>query len=87
MNAMAITNAHGAMFNALLGVLRDNNILSPSKIKLIFLGAAAMVDEMQPADDMQRQAQSHMRLVIVEAAKGHGIEIPAPGETGMQRKH
>ena len=49
LNAMSQAQAVGAILEALLGVLRDHYILSPSKIKLVFLGAAAAIDsEMAP---------------------------------------
>lgn len=86
-NAMTTANAFGALFQALIGVLRDNNILSHSKIEIVFRGAAAQIDAMQPQNDLQRTAQHQMREMVERIAQGSGIEIPPPGQTGIQRKH
>jgi hypothetical protein len=86
-NAMMVVQAYGTLFEAFLGALRDNNILSPAVIKAIFLGAAAAVDEQQPTNDAQRQAQMGMRNVIAHVASGHGIQIPPPGQTGMPKRY
>jgi hypothetical protein len=86
-NAMTTANAFGALFQALIGTLRDNNILSQSKVGIVFRGAAAQIDAMQPQTDLQRTAQQQMREMVAHVARGSGIEIPPPGQTGMPRKH
>jgi hypothetical protein len=86
-NAMMVVQAYGAMFEGLLAALRENNALSPTLIKAIFLGAAAMVDEQKPTNDAQRQAHKGMRDVICRVAEGHGIEVPPPGQIGTERRH
>ncbi len=82
-NAMTTANAFAAMFQALIGTLRDNNILSQSKVSIVYRGAAAQVDAMQPETDLQRMAKQQMREMIERVAQGAGIEIPPPGETGI----
>jgi hypothetical protein len=86
-NAITTANAYAALFQALLGVLRDNNILSHSKIELVFRGAAAQIDAMQPQGELQKTAQQAMRNQIEQIAASSGIQIPPPGQTGMRRKH
>lgn len=86
-NAMTTANTFAALFQALIGVMRDNNMMSHSKIEIIFRGAAAQIDAMKPDNDMQREAQRQMREMVARVAEGAGIQIPPPGETGIRRKH
>jgi hypothetical protein len=86
-NAMTTANAFAALFQALIGVLRDNNMLTHSKIGLIFRGAAAQIDAMQPENELQKEAQRQMREMVERVAEGSGIQIPPPGQTGIRRKH
>jgi len=86
-NAMTTANAFAALFQALIGVLRDNNVLSHSKIGIVFRGAAAQIDAMQPQNEIQKAAQTQMREMVSAVARGAGIEIPPPGETGIPRRH
>ena len=75
------------MFESLLHVMQANNVISDSKIKLVFYGAAAVIDEAEALDDQQRDAQKQMRETIEKTASSFGIEIPPPGQVPMQRKH
>lgn len=86
-NATTTARAYGLLFESLLACLKDNNILSDSKIKLVFLGAAATIDEMQPQNELQSTAQRAMRDTVVHSALAFGIQIPPPGQTGMPRRH
>lgn len=85
--AAATSQAYGVLLESLLGVLKDNNIINQTKLDLLFRGAAATVDQAQPVNDAQRAAQRAMRDVVARVAKGAGIDIPAPGQTNMPRKH
>jgi hypothetical protein len=85
--AMTVVQSYGFMFESLLGTMRDNNLISASQIKTVFFGAAAAIDATEPIDDLQKQAKRAMRDVVTRVAKGAGVEIPPPGQTGIQRKH
>jgi len=85
-NANTVVQAYGFLFEALLGTMKDNNLISPSQIKTVFYRAATMVDEIRPQNPLQETVCRGMREVISRVAKGSGIEVPPPGQTGMQRK-
>jgi hypothetical protein len=84
-SAMSTSKAYGILFNALLRTLLNNGNLSEPEATTIFFGAASVVDGRAPADALQRAVHQHMRSVIQEAAQGFGIQIPPPGQTGIQR--
>lgn len=87
LSAFAVSQTLGTIVESMLATLHANGVLPAAKLRLVFLGAAASIDEMKPADDMQRAGQHQMREMVVKMAKDFGIEIPPPGQTGMQRKH
>ena len=84
-SAMATSKAYGALFNAILRALLNKDAISHAEVETVFLGAVAAVDEGEPVDDLQRAVRRHMRLMLQEAAQGFGIQIPLPGQTGIQR--
>jgi len=75
MSALTTSQAHGLLFTALVNALRDNNVLSPTKIELIFRGVAATIDEGNPSDKRSQEVQQHMRAAIDQMAKNVGIEL------------
>jgi len=85
--ARGLVKAYGTLFEALLNILKSKSVLSASDIKGVFYVAAAMIDELQPQHDIQVAAQAEMRGLIERIASNFGIEVPPPGQTGVQRTH
>jgi hypothetical protein len=84
--SMTIALACETLFVALLGTLRDQQKITPLDIKVIFFGAAANIDAMPSESDFQIDAVRRMRALIERTAAGFDVDLPPPGETGMQRK-
>lgn len=78
-NALTMAQAYGILLESLIGVLKDNSILNPARLELLFHGAAAAVDRARPADRAQQMAQAQMRQIIEGAANAHGVKVPTPG--------
>ena len=85
LNAASAAHTNALLIRSLIATLRDNNILSASKVRLIFVGAAALIDEQVPTNDLERQACEALRQSVAHMASGFGVQIPPPGQTGMPR--
>lgn len=83
--AMTTAEAYGTMFAALIGTLRDNKKITPSEIKVVFLAAAANVDASPAETVFQQDVSRRMRDLIVRVAASFRVDIPPPGQTGIQR--
>jgi hypothetical protein len=86
-NAMIVAQAQGAILNALLAVLRGENILPQSKIETVFSVAVASVDAMLVTDDAQQQAKRGLREVIAGMAQSFGITIPPATAAERPKSH
>src|SRR5690242_698909 len=80
-NALMSVYAQGAILESLIATLCDNEILPRAKLPAVFLGAAALVEPGEAADERQREMARAMREIIRRVAECHGVEVPAP-ETG-----
>ena len=85
MQALVSVQAQGCIFAALQSALRDNNVLSHEAMSRVFLGAAAMIDSMEPADDAQQESVRAMRKIVEQIASGYGVKLPPSGQTGIPR--
>jgi len=83
-NALMSVYAQGAILEALIATLCENDILPRAKLPGVFLGAAALVEPTEAADERQREMARAMREIIRRVAEGHGVEVPVPesGENG-----
>lgn len=84
--AMTTAEGYATLIQSLIGTLRDQQIISPGQLKVIFLGAAAGIDATPSETEFQKDAKCRMRALVARIGKGFGVEIPPPGQTGIQRK-
>jgi len=86
LNAMTVASVSGRLLEALIVVLRETGTLSDSKFRGLFYVVAANIDAQEPEDEMEREVQAAMRQQISYVAQSLGVQLPAPGQTGVQRK-
>ena len=77
----------GQMFEALLGLLRDNQLISPSDLEAMFHGVAARIDAKDITDPYVQIAKEAMRRIVEEVAGRAGVQIPPSGEVRMPERH
>ena len=86
-NAMIAATAQGIIFDTLIGVLRDSGFIPQDAVERVFLGAAAVIDDGIPTNEVERLSGEGMRTVVEQVASGFGVKIPPRGQTGIPRKH
>lgn len=86
-NAMMSVRAQGLIFEALLGILRDYEIIPQDGIARLFLGVAANLDSSEPSSDVEILTIKGMREFTEKIASEFNVNIPPPGQIEIQRKH
>jgi hypothetical protein len=77
----------GHMFEALLGSLRDNQVISQSDLEAMFHGMAARIDGKSITDPHAQIAKEAMRRIVEEVAGRANVQIPPSGEVRMPKRH
>lgn len=75
------------MFEALLGAIRDNQVMSQSQLEAMFHGVAAKIDAKNPTDPLSQIAKEAIRRLVEQLAGTTGVQIPPPGEVRMPIRH
>ena len=86
-NAMVTATAQGIMFECLISTLGQSGVIGPDHVKSVFFTAAAIIDDASPTNDLERSSNVAMRETIERVASGFGLNVPPPGQTGVQRTH
>lgn len=85
--AVLRTQAQGFVIGALIGVLRDTATIPQEAVRNIFVGAAAVIDAVQPQDADERETLKASRAFVQEMAGHFRIEIPPKGQAVMPRRN
>jgi hypothetical protein len=84
---MVSVHTLGMMFEALLGSIRDNQVMSQSGLEAMFHGVAAKIDAKNPTDPLAQIAKEAMRRIVEQVAGTAGVQLPPPGEVQTPRRH
>jgi hypothetical protein len=84
---MVSVHTLGLMFEALLGSIRDNQVISQSDLEAMFHGVAAKIDAKNATDPLTQIAKEAMRRIVEQVAGTTGVQIPPSGEVRMPERH